>query len=115
MTPVFKLSADAPIETGASDLLGRAGFAMSCAEAIANWQDDASLVVAIWGDWGSGKSSLKNLIVEKLRDLEEDRRPTIVQFNPWQTSRCEPTLERLLWRNRESSRTADRQGRQGNS
>jgi predicted KAP-like P-loop ATPase len=84
MTLVFKLSADSPIETGASDLLGRASFAASCAEAIANWQDDASLVIAIWGDWGSGKSSLKNLIVEKLDDLNEDRRPVIVRFNPWQ-------------------------------
>lgn len=84
MTPIFKLSADAPIETGSSDLLGRASFASSCAEAIANWQDEASLVIAIWGDWGSGKSSLKNLIVEALAAMDDDRRPAIVQFNPWQ-------------------------------
>ena len=84
MPPILKLSADAPITSGASDLLGRTGFAVSCAEAIANWQDDASLVIAIWGDWGSGKSSLKNLIVETLAGLEEDRRPAIVEFNPWQ-------------------------------
>jgi predicted KAP-like P-loop ATPase len=82
--PIFRLSADAPINSGASDLLGRAGFAASCAEAITNWQDDASLVIAIWGDWGSGKSSLKNLIVENLGGLDQDRRPAIVEFNPWQ-------------------------------
>jgi hypothetical protein len=84
MLPAFKLSADAPINSGASDLLGRTGFAASCADAIANWQDDASLVIALWGDWGSGKSSLKNLIVENLAGVDEDRRPAIVEFNPWQ-------------------------------
>jgi hypothetical protein len=84
MPPIFKLSADAPIHSQASDLLGRTGFAASCAEAIANWQDDASLVIAIWGDWGSGKSSLKNLIIENLDGLGDDRRPAIVEFNPWQ-------------------------------
>jgi type II secretory pathway predicted ATPase ExeA len=80
----FKFSADAPINSSTSDLLGRTGFAASCAEAIANWQDDASLVIAIWGDWGAGKSSLKNLIIENLVGLDEDRRPAIVEFNPWQ-------------------------------
>jgi len=92
MSQVFKLSADAPIETQASDLLGRAGFAASCAEAIANWQDGASLVIAIWGDWGSGKSSLKNLIVENLGGREEYRRPAIVQFNPWQVINADQLL-----------------------
>ena len=95
MVPVFKLSADAPISTGTADLLGRTAFAASCAAAIVNWQDDASLVIAIWGDWGSGKSSLKNLIVENLSGLDEDRRPAMVEFNPWQVpmgSITEPVL-----------------------
>lgn len=49
------------------------------------WQGLDSLVVAVYGAWGSGKSSVKNLL------LEENKRKTklslpFVEFNPWQLS-----------------------------
>jgi predicted KAP-like P-loop ATPase len=41
------------------------------------------LVVALRGDWGSGKTSIKNLVVEAL--TPPDATPMkVVTFNPWQ-------------------------------
>lgn len=74
-------SADIPITQEAQDLLGRAKFAAELAKLLSRWRAEHSLVVALRGSWGEGKSSLKNLI---LRALEKDeKKPKIVEFNPW--------------------------------
>lgn len=78
-----KFSADRPISFRSEDLLGRWGFADSLASAIKGWKGNDSLVIALYGDWGTGKSSIKNLIFEALRESKEGS-PHIVDFNPWQ-------------------------------
>ena len=44
---------------------------------------DDSLVVALYGKWGQGKSSVKNMVIERIDELG-----TLdwVEFNPWQFS-----------------------------
>ncbi|WP_162148410.1 P-loop NTPase fold protein [Asticcacaulis sp. YBE204] len=75
-------SAEAPITTAAQDLLGRKAFSESIAKVLSNWTGDHSLVVALRGPWGSGKSSVKNLITEV---IEVQSPPTtVLHFNPWQ-------------------------------
>jgi len=75
------ISADRPIIKRREDRLGRAAFADSMAAAIRNWHGKDSLVLALYGPWGSGKSSVKNMVLESLRESENDC-PTIVEFNP---------------------------------
>lgn len=79
-------TADRPIRKRSEDRLGRAPFADAVAAAIRGWGGQDSLVVAIFGQWGSGKTSLKNLILENLENQDSDSRPTIIEFNPWQFS-----------------------------
>jgi len=79
----FQLSPDAAISTATEDLLERAKFAMSLADTIAQSACDHSLVIAINGGWGTGKSSIKNMVVESLRKGD---RAEIVEFNPWDFS-----------------------------
>lgn len=79
--PLF--SADRPIRSRSQDLLGRAGFADSLAAAIKGWRGNDSLVIGLYGPWGSGKSSVKNMAVESLQDGGSGA-PNIVEFNPWQ-------------------------------
>jgi predicted KAP-like P-loop ATPase len=76
-------SADRPITSCGDDLLGRCNFAKSIAAAIRGWIGNDSLVIALYGSWGSGKTSIKNMAVETLRSSEETC-PLIVEFNPWQ-------------------------------
>jgi hypothetical protein len=75
--------ADLPIRTAAEDLLGRREFAGALAKVLYRHRSDESLVVALRGEWGSGKTSIKNLVVEAL-NKEEAGPMKVVGFNPWQ-------------------------------
>jgi len=65
---------DTPIDRPSLDLLGRAGFALALAHAI----DELAIakegfVLAIQGEWGSGKTSLIRMICRYLRHIEMER------------------------------------------
>jgi predicted KAP-like P-loop ATPase len=75
-------SSDRPIAGRAEDKLGRRGFAEAIASAVQGWRKQESLVIGIHGSWGTGKSSIKNMAVEALREQRQDS--TVVEFNPWQ-------------------------------
>ena len=77
------LTADRPISGKSEDRLGRGPFAARLARAIASWKGDEGLVVGLYGSWGSGKSSVKNLVLEELSNVEAGA-PEILEFNPWQ-------------------------------
>ncbi|WP_202815786.1 KAP family P-loop NTPase fold protein [Aeromonas veronii] len=53
------------------------------ATAISSWHGKDSLVVALHGDWGSGKSSIKNMAISKLETLTRNK-PSVVNFSPWE-------------------------------
>src|SRR5438132_4310578 len=76
-------SADRPISHRVEDRLGRRSFAEAIAAAVRGWRGRDSVVIAIHGPWGTGKSSIKNMVVEALK--EEKKQPVaIAEFNPWQ-------------------------------
>jgi predicted KAP-like P-loop ATPase len=60
------LSADRPIASRDEDELGRRGFSEALANAIRGWSGRESLVLALYGEWGNGKSSIKNMTIEAL-------------------------------------------------
>jgi len=82
-TPPLDFSPERPIASREADLLDRTVFAEQIAAAVKGWTGRDSLVIALYGAWGTGKSSLKNLILESLR-REPRTSPYIVEFNPWQ-------------------------------
>ncbi len=75
-------SADRPIQDRGGDRLGRSTFAETIAAAIRGWHARDSLVVALDGLWGSGKSSVKNMVIDALAD--SDNAAVVVEFNPWE-------------------------------
>lgn len=82
--------ADRPITSSSQDRLGRAQFAQYLARCLLDHKDPDSMVVGLYGGWGSGKTSVINLIVEELKRaasamLEEDQ-PIILNFSPWSYS-----------------------------
>lgn len=81
--PVCGLLIDAPISNSEQDILARTSFANELAKVIANQQTTESIVLALRGDWGSGKSSIKNLVVENIREKFENK-VHVLEFNPWQ-------------------------------
>lgn len=76
-------ASDRPITKVEDDLLGRSGFSTDLADAMASWHGNDSLVVALHGDWGAGKSSIKNMALSRLEAITEDK-PDIIQFSPWE-------------------------------
>jgi predicted KAP-like P-loop ATPase len=77
--------ADLPVQSAAQDALGRKKFARELAVRLQAWHGQESLVLALHGAWGSGKSSIKNMALEYLRS-DETSCPHIIEFNPWQIS-----------------------------
>jgi predicted KAP-like P-loop ATPase len=75
-------SADRPISSVDEDRLDRGKFVKEFSKSIGAWKGKDSIVIAIYGDWGAGKTSLKNLIIEEMQ--EQKLTPLVMDFNPWQ-------------------------------
>ncbi len=80
-----EFSTDRPITSSRADRLGRKSFAQGLAQRIRAWNGRDSLVIALCGEWGCGKTSLKNLILEEL-NRGAGRKIDLVEFNPWEIS-----------------------------
>ena len=78
-------SADRPIESARQDVLNRSSFAAGLAESIRACNGKDSLVIALEGGWGTGKTSVKNMVLENLRSIRS-KCPQIIEFSPWQIS-----------------------------
>ncbi|SPY99922.1 KAP P-loop domain protein [Pseudomonas luteola] len=76
-------SADRPIHDISQDDLGRDKFAASLAHALLGWSGTDSLVVSLNGKWGSGKTSIKNMALELIKE-KGDKKLNIIEFNPWE-------------------------------
>ena len=72
--------ADAPISNPAEDRFSRWPFAKRIADTIATRTDPSSLVIAIYGAWGDGKTTVLNFVAKELDELED---VVVIRFNPW--------------------------------
>ena len=80
----MRLYKDKPIENAEEDLLNRADFSNSLADAILKWRHKESWIIALTGDWGIGKTSVKNLVINRIKTTNQDTR--IIEFKPWEWS-----------------------------
>ncbi|WP_448946988.1 KAP family P-loop NTPase fold protein [Lachnoanaerobaculum sp.] len=78
-------NSDRPIETVNQDLLGRSTFSKKLAEAIYKYSGRDGLVIGLFGKWGTGKTSILNIVVNEINNLAKNRsdKPIIVKFSPW--------------------------------
>jgi len=75
-----EISTDQPLKSPENDRLGFAPFAKKIADIIKAMQVNDSIVFAVQGKWGSGKSTFLNFINFYLNDSDST---IIVKFNPW--------------------------------
>ncbi len=82
--------ADRPILKSDQDRLNRSVFAKYLARCLLDHGDTQSLVVGLYGGFGSGKTSLINLILEELEfaasNILDNEKPLILNFSPWSYS-----------------------------
>lgn len=80
-------NSDKPIKSSEQDILGRKYFAEAVATAICKDTNKDSHVISLYGTWGSGKTSVINMVLEyivnKTEHMENDEKPIIIKFNPW--------------------------------
>lgn len=69
---------DVAIEDSSEDKLNRDMFAHNLANSILTYDQEESLTIGIIGNWGSGKSSLINLTINRLKNDF-----IIIRFDPW--------------------------------
>jgi predicted KAP-like P-loop ATPase len=77
------LSADRPSTDPNDDLFGHAPFAKSLADSISRYPGSDGLVLALYGPWGSGKSTVLGYVSHYLEQQPEGSRSAVVTFNPW--------------------------------
>lgn len=73
-------SSDTPLVDPANDRFDRWTFSQRLAITIANRPDDAPLILALYGQWGDGKTTCLNFV-----EVELLKHPHVVpiRFNPW--------------------------------
>ena len=93
-------NADKPIKTGSEDLLGRSFFSKQLAKALYECDASDGLVIGLFGEWGSGKTSVLNMTMNEIKNMakEFENKPLIVTFSPWNYS-DKDNLISLFFRN----------------
>ena len=90
----FQTQSDLPISKVSDDFLGNNQYANQIVSLIKSWDKKENLVVGIHGSWGSGKTSLKNLILNELNRLyNKEEKPYTLEFNPWMWSGQDSIME----------------------
>jgi len=88
---------DKPIKDENDDILGRNFFVDSIANLIADYNETESMAIGISGEWGSGKTSVLNLIEKKLKTTNNEKQKNVViKFNPWHFTNQDQLLEQFF-------------------
>lgn len=75
------ISPDLPITKFEDDALNRGLFAQSLAQVLQQYSLSCSFSIGLYGKWGSGKTSLLNMVLEIVEKADDNT--VILRFNPW--------------------------------
>ena len=89
-----RMDADHPIERRDQDLLGRRSFAEAIARDLSTLPADKGFTAAIVGEWGSGKTSVLNMVAETIE--KETGAAVVLRFNPWLFGSAHDLLARFF-------------------
>lgn len=90
------LSGDKPIHSPQNDLLGYGPFAEHLARGFLRIPSPEGFVVSLSGAWGSGKTSMLQLIEYYLKGGLTDEKIAIMHFNPWWFSGSDDLIRRFF-------------------
>ena len=83
---------DNPISTASEDLLQRSKFVERIVREIKMTDASQGYVLAVMGQWGAGKTSVLNLVKERLSDSGT----ILVEYNPWLLSGVKELVDGLF-------------------
>ena len=83
-------NSDKPINSVERDCLNRSNFSKQLAKAIISYSNTNNCTISLCGKWGCGKTSIINMTINEInrltRHFNENKKPIIIQFNPWNYS-----------------------------
>lgn len=94
MMDVDIFHSDAPIVSPQDDLLDRSEFVINLSKKIVQFKSKNSLVIALYGPWGSGKTSVLNMIDQILSNEKNLR---VLNFDPWYFNSQEQLIQTFLY------------------
>ena len=86
---------EGPVLKAEDDRYGYTAIAEGLARSISALDENVSTVIGIEGQWGSGKTSLLNLLTDKLK-AQVPATTQIVVFSPWVNSPDESPVNALM-------------------
>lgn len=86
---------DDPIQKLEDDELGRITFVEEFAQSLLSREVSESLVISLDGPWGSGKSSVLNLLQRRIETVAPTN-TTLLRFDPWYFNSTEKLLQSFL-------------------
>ena len=93
---------DLPISNSGEDLLDRASFAKATARSLVNMQESGTFTVGLFGKWGTGKTSLINMILQEVTAIEgeshHESKTLVIRFEPWNFSNTDQLLSQFFVR-----------------
>lgn len=74
---------DKPLDNPELDRFGYREFSENLAKSILAVSSNQGFVIALYGQWGSGKTTITNFVSYYLKKEPVSKRPIIIKFNPW--------------------------------
>lgn len=92
-----QVSSDLPIQSAGEDAFGFVQFADDIVGHVFSDGQPESLIVGLSGVWGSGKTSLLNLIEERLSNFKIKDKPVLLfRYTPWRTKKSDSIVSNFL-------------------
>lgn len=90
---------DYPIREERDDLLNRSEFAKKIGNTILNLNAENGLCIGMFGPWGSGKTSIINMLLEEINQkiAQQGSKPIVFSFNPWNFTTAEQLFHQFFY------------------
>ncbi len=101
----LKIISDAPLKSlneirNDNRMLDYKLYVENIFEHIRTYQDKSSITIGIEGTWGSGKSTIQNFLIERIKTYitEEGNKDAykIIEFNPWYFTDCSNLISQFF-------------------
>ena len=92
------LNSDRPINWAKEDALNRSVFADNLAKVTLDYSVPEGFAIGLYGKWGSGKTSVINMVLEQIEKLSSaaPQKPVVLRFNPWLCSDPKQLISQFL-------------------
>jgi len=102
---------DRPIEKLGDDQLNRGEFSRLLAQALMGLKSDNTYTVGLFGEWGSGKTSVVNMTLSEIErrqaETPTEKQLVVVRFEPWNFSGTDQLLNQFFIRLANELRSKD--------